>query len=247
MKSYIKHIAFWIVYSLLLFTIYKFVVGVRSPIKHTFIFALAQGVAFYANLQLLLPKFFEKKSYIVFGVFNITLLAIGAFGSKFLEDGLSPLKSSIGHAILESYYTVEALMAHSVPVFVGIFTALLSYINTQRLQQEQAEKERVSAEKNFLIQQINPHFLFNALNNIYSLSIENNPKVSNSILQLSKMLDYSLYGNNEEFVSLKDEIAYIENFIALFKLKDDTITNIIFDYKNASTEIKIAPMLLLPF
>jgi LytS/YehU family sensor histidine kinase len=61
------------------------------------------------------------------------------------------------------------------------------------------------------------------------------------------MLDYSLYGNNEEFVSLKDEIAYIENLIALFKLKDDEITNIVFDYKNTNTQSKIAPMLLLPF
>lgn len=226
---------------------YKFVIGVRAPIKHSLTFAFVQGVAFYINLKVLLPFFFDKKRYITFGILNIILLVVGTFGTTLLEDGLSPSKPKTGHTILESYYTVEALLAHSVPVFIGVFIALIAHIYLQRLQQEQAEKERVSAEKNFLIQQINPHFLFNALNNIYSLSIENNPKVSDSILQLSKMLDYSLYGNNEEFVSLKDEIAYIENLIALFKLKDDEITNIVFDYKNVNTQSKIAPMLLLPF
>ena len=107
---------------------------------------------------------------------------------------------------------------------------------------EEREKERITAEKDFLVQQINPHFLFNTLNNIYSLSIDNNPKASEAILQLSKMLDYSLYGNKKDFTSIANEIQYINNFIGLFKLKDEEINNIFFTYKVASN-IKIAPMM----
>ncbi len=66
-------------------------------------------------------------------------------------------------------------------------------------------------------------------------------------MQLSKMLDYSLYVMKEGRVRLKDEIGYINNFIALFMLKDSTMTNIAFDYSGANPNQKIAPLLLIPF
>ena len=219
---------------------YKYAVEIDEPIAHTFSFAILQLLVFYINLSVLLPKFFDAKRFVVFGVINSVLIVVFSFGNTILEDGL-PQNS------VENYNTFEALLAHSVPVFIGIFTAFVLYTYNQQLEREEKEKERIIAEKNFLVQQINPHFLFNTLNNIYSLTLENNPKGSEAVMQLSKMLDYSLYGNQQEYVTLKNEIQYIDNFIDLFKLKDDSLTNINFNCTNINSGFLIAPMLLLPF
>jgi len=241
-----KHILFWALCFLLLFGMYQFVIGVKSPIKHSFTFVIAQLIAFYINLNVLLPRFFDKKQFSWYGLLNILLIVIGAISATLIEDGL-PYSKTNGHTVFDSYYTIESHMAHSVPVFIGVFTAFVLYTYNQQLKREEREKERITAEKNFLVQQINPHFLFNTLNNIYSLTLDNNPKGSEAVMQLSKMLDYSLYGNRQEYVALKNEIQYIQNFIDLFKLKDDSLTNIHFESTNTNLNFLIAPMLLLPF
>lgn len=236
----LNHVITWILYSLLLYLIYKFVVRIDESIEHTFIFVILQLLVFYINLSVLLPKVFNKKRFVLFGALNIILIITFSFGNTLLEGGLP-------QNTFENHNTFEALLAHSVPVFIGIFTAFMLYTYNQQLDREEKEKTRIIAEKNFLVQQINPHFLFNTLNNIYSLTLENNPKGSEAVMQLSKMLDYSLYGNQQEYVTLKNEVQYIDNFIDLFKLKDDSLTNIYFDYTKANLDFSIAPMLLLPF
>ncbi len=134
-----------------------------------------------------------------------------------------------------------------MPVLLAIFISFLFYNFSELKKREEKETLLAKAEKDFLISQINPHFLFNTLNNIYSLSVFNNAQSSSAIMQLSKMLDYSLYGSKKELVSLHEEIQHINNFIGLFKLKDDGIETITFDFVKANKTLKIAPMLLIPF
>ncbi|WP_196892986.1 sensor histidine kinase [Aureivirga marina] len=242
MKVFKKHIIIWIVYTLLLFSFYEFGTKTSTALTHTFSFVGNQIFAFYLNHFLFLPKLFEKKKYFLFSILNILLICFGTFSNTFIENLTE-------HKYENSAFEIhlESLYAHALPSVIAIFVAFILYTYYKRLQQEQKELELVKSEKNFLIQQINPHFLFNTLNNIYSLTMENNPKGSEAILQLSKMLDYSLYGNKTEKVNLQKEIFYIQNFIHLFKLKDEEIKNIAFNYKHVNPDFKIAPMLLLPF
>lgn len=240
MKLVNKNILYWGGYSLLLYLLFSFIIEIENPLKHTAIFFSIQFAVFYINSKVLFPFFLDVKKYVFFILSNSVLIILAAFINTFLEEGLEEILSG-------SYDIFETLMAHSVPAFIGVFVALILHNYYQELKREEKEKKRILAEKNFLIQQINPHFLFNTLNNIYSLTIDNNPKGSEAILQLSKMLDYSLYGNKEEYVSLVSEIIYIINFIDLFKLKDDAINTISFDYEQLDEKSKIAPMLLLPF
>ncbi len=238
--AYKKHIISWFIYSVVLYLIYKYAVKVDDSVEHAFTFVILQVLMFYINLIGLLPKLFDKKKFVLFGFLNIILIIVIAFVNTILEDGYQ-IESN------NQYDFFEDLLAHSVPSFIGIFIAILLHNYRMQLVREEQEKERIKAEKNFLIQQINPHFLFNTLNNIYSLTLNNNPKGSEAIMQLSKMLDYSLYGNNQEYVTLKKEIQYIDNFIQLFKLKDDELTHITFDFTQTNLQVLIAPMLLLPF
>ena len=237
-KTIYSHLWLWAIYGLALFLFYCLFLDVQAALGHALSFMAIQWVSFYLNLLIFLPKYYQKFKYLQFISINIIVV----FGS------------SLGHTFYENfkegrtqYLTLESILAHALPSLIAVFAAFLLYTYIKRKQQAQKELAILKAEKNFLVQQINPHFLFNTLNNIYSLTIDNNPKGSAALLQLSRMLDYSLYGNRQEVVAINQEIEYINNFIALFKLKDEEIQNIQFEYDLVDPQCPIAPMLLLPF
>ena len=99
----------------------------------------------------------------------------------------------------------------------------------------------------FLKSQINPHFLFNALNNIYALTISGSEQSSEMILKLSYMLRYILYECNGPFVSIEKEWEYILNFIDFQNLKSKDDININLDFTNDSAGALISPMIFIPF
>jgi|GEM_PF-565969 len=110
-----------------------------------------------------------------------------------------------------------------------------------------SKTETLKTELKLLKSQINPHFLFNALNNIYALSAIDANKTQESISYLSNMLRYVLYECERPFVPLQKEVDYIEDYIKLFVLKSSKKYPIYTDFTISNTSIEIAPMLLIPF
>ncbi|MFK7814450.1 MAG: sensor histidine kinase [Maribacter sp.] len=108
----------------------------------------------------------------------------------------------------------------------------------------QQEKD---AELKLLKGQLNPHFLFNTLNNLYGLSVTKSDKLPNLMLKLSDLLRYSLYETKETLVPLDKEIKYLENYISLEKIRLEDQMEIEFTKTGMFTEKKIAPMLLIVF
>ncbi|WBX71560.1 sensor histidine kinase [Tenacibaculum retecalamus] len=106
------------------------------------------------------------------------------------------------------------------------------------------EKEKSKNELKTLKAQLNPHFLFNTLNNIYSLSVSNSPKTSVSIGKLSEILDHVLYRCNGQFVSLSSEIELLKNYIELEKLRYDDRLQVLFT-TNIEEDTEIPPLILL--
>ncbi len=141
-----------------------------------------------------------------------------------------------------------------VPIsFLMLVTWALSALARTGDQAREKEKEvaLLQAEKSdtelkLLKSQINPHFLFNALNNIYSLTVTKSDHAPDLLLKLSSMLRYVLYEGNDNRVPLASEIKYIEDYITLQKLKDDEISNIEFT-NEGDIDYFIPPMLLIPF
>lgn len=117
------------------------------------------------------------------------------------------------------------------------------------LRQTQLQANQLSTEIKFLKSQINPHFLFNTLNNLFSMAqAKENDELADGILKLSGMMRYMLYDSNEERVPLAKEIAYLEECITLNKLRyaDDEVL-VKFDHPGHTTDASIAPMLFIPF
>ena len=122
-------------------------------------------------------------------------------------------------------------------VSAGVFLGLRQRLNNQKL----------GAELSFLKSQINPHFLFNTLNNIYALVLKKSTDAPNAVLMLSDIMRYMLHDSNHHRVLLEKEIDYISKFIKLQQLRIKKDVNIEFNIQGEPNKIKIAPMLLIPF
>ena len=124
---------------------------------------------------------------------------------------------------------------------------VMRYASYQEQQVIRSESEHLSTEIKFLKSQVNPHFLFNSLNNIYTLTLLKDDKAPESLLRLSGMLRYMLYDSETETVPLGKEIEYIRSFIALKELKDSRGLNVTTALDESRPRLAVAPLLLIPF
>jgi LytS/YehU family sensor histidine kinase len=140
---------------------------------------------------------------------------------------------------------------HAFFIVITFFISTIYRTNTVGYKQEQKMLELhnqvLKAESNMLKWQINPHFLFNTLNNIYSLSQLKSEKAPDAIQRLSDMLRYVIYECNEPFVILGKELNYIKGYFELQLLKDEEIKNVNYKFNIDNPNLKIAPLLLITF
>jgi len=127
-----------------------------------------------------------------------------------------------------------------------VFKILTEWVKYQR-EKKKLEKEKLHSELKFLKSQINPHFLFNTLNNVYSLALVKSDKTPDIILKLSEILRYMLYECNIPKVLLSKEVKYIENYLALERLRQRDDVKIDFEIEGDITDQKISPLLFTPF
>jgi two-component system LytT family sensor kinase len=139
-------------------------------------------------------------------------------------------------------------------VFPGFFVCAVSTtyrILGDRLRAEQKinelENEQLKTELSFLRSQVSPHFMFNVLNNIVSLSRKNSDQVESTVIKLSSLMRYMLYESDAEKVSLDREVEYLKSYIDLQKMRFGSDLQVSFEVNNASTRNFIEPMLLIPF
>ena len=162
----------------------------------------------------------------------------------------SPHTDSINF-LISDWLHIQPVILLAFLVIEGIAIAYF-FLNAwakSELIQTQLQANQLSTEIKFLKSQINPHFLFNTLNNLFSMAQDKgNDELADGISKLSGMMRYMLYDSNEESVPLSKEITYLEEYITLNKLRyaDEEIT-ISFDHAGQIADISIAPMLFIPF
>ena len=150
------------------------------------------------------------------------------------------IDETVSHAV--SYQTQAGIMSL---FFFGIIRHIYDY----RLLLSASQKLRIEkqqAELNYLKSQTNPHFLFNTLNNIYSLARDKNDLAPESILRLSKMLRYMLYETSGPFIALEQELKIIHDYISLEKLRYDETLRVSFNNDIEDMKQAMPPLLLIP-
>ncbi len=240
------HISVNILFFLWMFLVKVEMLGVKAAFLHTSLNLGMWVVLFYAHGHFLVNPFLETKKYVHFAIGSMVLIAIYLFlrfnvinpllGSAYpVIDRLNPER--IRYSII--------MMSFLVLIFSSLFHLLINQYRKEKTNQLLIQ-EHQAAELQFLKAQINPHFLFNTLNNIYSLSTIQSPKTPQMVLQLSQLLRYVLYESQNKKVSLLGELTQIEKYIALFQLKNETPVNIQFEKEGSINGQKIEPMMLIP-
>ena len=189
--------------------------------------------AIWINHFILIPYFFDKKRYVMYG-----LLLIGSiFLVAYLEAYTKNNWSGVTKTFLFHFYTT------------GTGMAAFFLRRNMIIQRENAEKEKLQKEMEltYLKEQVNPHFLFNSLNSIYSLSREQSPETPDLVMQLSELMRYQLESSKNDTVLLKEELEFIENYLLLEEKRLSKRCTIEFVIDGDFLDLRIAPMLLIPF
>ncbi len=247
------HILFWV----LIISFYTFFYGRLSGeyfvtfvhLLFTFPIYLA---ATYFTLYHIIPKYLLKKNYKAFIIASIYVV----LGAAFLEILLT-IVIIISPNLFGDYrprhvpeFKALDIYLRLIGIFIVVFFAssikLLKHWYVIQRTNQLLEKEKLQAELNFLKSQINPHFLFNTLNNLYSLTLKKSDSSPEVVLKLSEILDYMLYECSSEKVSLEKEISLVKNYIDLEKLRFGERFNIKLQIEGKPAGINVAPLLLFP-
>ena len=197
---------------------------------------------FYAIVFYLVPRFFSRKRYLHFVAFLSLSIIV------FLAWEFIPLHIFCGG--IHPVYLSTALVATGFYTSVGATYGIIRKQIQKDSIQQQIQNKKLQSELKLLRSQINPHFLFNALNNLLALSEKvGSQQVSAGISELSDLLRFLIYDAQTPFIPLQKEIEFIESYIALHALryaKEDDI-DVSFEVHGVNNTHKIAPALLIPF
>jgi two-component system, LytTR family, sensor kinase len=204
----------------------------------------------YTFIYLILPLAIEKRKYVIFGILVLVhffLYGIIVRASIYYTNPF-PDKIDFGRTPFLDLTRIltKAASDYALP---GIASAI--YIFKRWYFEEQKNKkmaeEKTTAELNFLKAQIHPHFLFNTLNNLYTLTLLKSEKAPEIVLKLSELLDYMIYKSNNEFVPLASELEIVKGYIDLEKMRYSKRLDLSYEVKGEADKYQIAPLLLLPF
>jgi sensor histidine kinase YesM len=216
------------------------------------LFVLFAGVniaLFYFNYLVLIPQFLNKKKYGGYALSVVITLVLFCF-VKYVMALLFKqyiLMRSNGHPVSAWEYVASTFFTGALFLFLstGLKFTVDWFLN-ERVKRD-LENQRLAAELAFLKSQINPHFLFNSLNSIYSLAYQRSETTPEAILKLSEIMRYMLYECNDNKVDLTKELQYLHNFIDLQKIRFGSKAIIDFKIMGKVDGQQIAPLLLIAF
>ncbi len=259
------HIAFWVI-LVMNNTIPLFNYNPYDSYKHhpqnaalffyylltTIGFQSITALCFYSNYLLVAPRLFIAKKYFKALLYLVLILA-GLIAWRYVVEfgffkpflGFDNYK---GHSVSVKYYVSNVFFYYFPGYFLyGImyFFAENWFINNRR--KEELLQEKLKSELAFLRSQINPHFLFNTINDIYSLTYQKSDQAPEALLKLSELLRYMLREGNDDFMPLSKEAHYLENVIELQRISAKGEAYISFVKDGDIGEQKVASLLFIAF
>jgi len=241
-STWVQHSVFWLLSMLFISWYFAISNEVQTiDIVYALFFHICLVSMAYLNLRIAIPVFFKGSKYLLFIGFNIINLALAYLIHEFTFNILIP-------AIPTGYYIVsftDSTILFSILMVYLTITTLLSlsksWFFVENLKAEATEMELYN-----LRLQINPHFLLNALNTIYGLSLQKSEQTPQAVLQLSGLLKHILYQKNEK-ISLKEEIEHIKNYIGLQLLRLQDQSKVEVNIETDNMQGSITPFVLLTF
>lgn len=251
------HIIFWI--AVLLFFTYFFSANGHSFLD-TFKFALflmpTTIATTYVASYILIPDYLIKKRYFKFILYSFYTLIISSYLvfvsvffsliylSNFEYADMNPATKNVLFIMTAIYLVVIIVSAFKLLKLNLEQASKTKTLQTKILDTQLKLKEQ---ELQYLKMQIHPHFLFNTLNTLYGFTLKKSDQAPEMILKLSNLLDYLLYQIEKPKVALSEEIAHIQDYIALEEMRFNETLEVESYFQTSSSDVNVAPMLLLPF
>ncbi|MBP7184136.1 MAG: histidine kinase [Saprospiraceae bacterium] len=247
-QTYVVHSLLWLVLFIVL-CFYEITVNQSTSWAHTIASEIINlsfyAILIYFNFYYLIPIYLNKKRFWVYwallsiSVFIITPLKIISF--YYLFKGNEDVQRFL--ILNQQWYFLSMFV-------VALISTLAKFISDWRnydIERQDLEHKNTQTELSFLKSQINPHFLFNTLNNLYALTLKKSDKAPEIVLKLSEMMRYMLYECNEKKVMLSKEIYYLKNYLDLEKLRISQNVDVHFEENGVMDHHEIAPLLFIPF
>jgi sensor histidine kinase YesM len=243
----VYHSISWLVY-LFIITTFQNIAG-SYPYSFYFSNELIK-IAFYAtgvyfNIFYLIPNYLSNKKFVVYCILLVLVTII-----------LTPLQVFFLYIKASQFPDYQISLYQSQPWFFiltflvvslsTIFKIISDWVRHQR-ERKELQTESMQSELRFLRSQINPHFLFNTLNNLYALTLKKSDDAPEIVLKLSEMMRYMLYECNERRVFLSKEVNYVRNYLDLERLRQGKNMEISFEVNGTIAQQKIAPLMFIPF
>ena len=225
-------------------------------IKQTVLFSMLISI-FYLNLYFWFPRYLARNKNIKFILFNVVFVFMLAViieqvqvalnHRAFMDRAWQTAKEMNGLKKSKDRFDYFALL--SALLVIGISTSVAAVQSVQRDKQsrQDLEQEKINSELSFLKAQINPHFFFNTLNNIYALTIIDVEAAQQALHKLSRLMRYVLYETQHGTVLLSQEIAFAQDYIQLMQLRLTDKVTVHLTPPEPIHDVSIAPMLFLPF
>jgi two-component system LytT family sensor kinase len=242
------HLVFWVVFGGLMLVVFNgFVGGFMNAIAPTLVNMTGLMILTYVHLWYLLPQFYSKKKYVAYGISVFVILLLTTLFRFIIGWEIVRIVGwEMSNEFTPNYFVGMMVTGLFIILITLPLRLIENYFKKEELEKE-LKTQQLEAELRFLKAQVNPHFLFNALNNIYSLSFTNSSQTPEMILKLSDMMSYMLYDCKTKKVKITNEINYLHNFIALQQLKKEGELNVVFLTQGDFSGIHITPMLFIPF
>ena len=236
----------WLSVALLLFFSYLPMDGAGQSAVYTIVNTAFYAIIIYGNIQFLFPLFYQKGKYVWYVLLVIVFIA----GTGILRGYLSMWVYNTFFAKTPEHINQEAIIKYAsggVLIFIMslIFRIAIAYFKLKQ-QTEEIMVQKSQAELNLLKSQVQPHFLFNTLNNIYYEAYREAPRTAALIERLSDIMRYFVDESPKDDVAIGTEVQFIENYIALEKIRIRHEVVVFFE-KSYNSDLRIPPMLLMTF
>lgn len=239
-------IAFWIILLIAVTFLSSNVIGLHRAVFRSLLLFLCHAAIFYSFYSILVPRFFERKKYVQFVLATLLVFFIVTPFRWLMEENFRDVLAAANPIVINRKNTLWVIIFSEF--LVGSFSSILriavsSYEAKRKI--NELQQAHLETELRFLKSQLNPHFLFNTINNLYALALEKSDKTPAAILKMSALLRYFLYECTEDKVPVEKEWDALLAYRELFNLRHELPLNVTLT-NHVAVKLMIEPMILIP-
>lgn len=210
--------------------------------------ALGYALVIYVNLLVLIPRFLIERRRVGRYLTSLLFTLLAGLPINMLINYVNiPDKQRFWMEHTEFRFALIVFVNMTIMVLITMALKFAKDWFNQQQRTRELMRQNLQSELKFLKSQVNPHFLFNTLNSLYSLTLKKDDRAPEIVLKLSDMMRYMLYESQDRRVPLDKEIAYIENYIALESIRQGSTDPVTFELKGNVSGQQISPLLFIPF